>query len=57
MLDKKGFSVKSLYAQIRNAGVKVPHRFLWKLKIPHKLKIFLSLIVKNKILNKENLIA
>lgn len=55
-LDKNGFSTKSLYNRISCEGVKVPYRFLWKIKIPHKIKIFLWLIIKNRILSKENLI-
>lgn len=29
-LGKKGFSVKSLYSQVRSDCVKVPFKFLWK---------------------------
>jgi hypothetical protein len=55
-LGKNGFSTKSLYNWISCEGVKVPYRFLWKIKILHKIKIFLWLIIKNRILSEENLI-
>jgi hypothetical protein len=29
-LGKKGFTVKSLYSQVRSDCVKVPFKFLWK---------------------------
>lgn len=34
----------------------VPFKFLWKVKIPQKIKIFLWLIARSKILSKGNLI-
>jgi hypothetical protein len=55
-LDKKGFSAKSLYKKIRSDLSEVPFKFLWKVKIPQKIKIFLWLIARSKILSKGNLI-
>jgi hypothetical protein len=38
-----------------NDQVAVPYRFLWKSKLPQKLKVFIWLVVRNKILTKDNL--
>lgn len=55
-LDNKGhFSVRSLYLQLK-AGCMVGYRFLWQLKLPLKIKIFLWLMLKNSILTKDNLL-
>jgi hypothetical protein len=54
-LGKKGFSVNSLYKKKMCNQVVVPHRFLWKSKLPHKIKVFIWLVVRNKILTKDNL--
>jgi hypothetical protein len=35
--------------------VSVPYRFMWRSKLPHKIKVFLWLVVRNKILTKDNL--
>lgn len=55
LLNTKGYIVKSLYMFYRNKGAKVPYRFLWKVKIPQKIKVFLWLTVNNRILSKVNL--
>jgi hypothetical protein len=33
----------------------IPYKFLWKSKLPQKIKIFFWLVVRNKILTKDNL--
>ena len=33
----------------------IPYKFLWKSKLPHKIKVFFWLVVRNKILTKDNL--
>ena len=48
------FQVKGLYLSLRAAGI-FPHKFLWKIKIPLKVKIFIWLALKNRILTKDNL--
>jgi hypothetical protein len=53
-LDKKGFSVNSLYKKKVSDQVSVPYKFLWKSKLPQKVKIFIWLVVRNKILTKDN---
>ena len=54
-LDKKVFSVNSLYKRNVMDQVSVPYKFLWKSKLPQKIKIFIWLVVRNKILTKDNL--
>ena len=54
-LGKKGFSVNSLYKKKVMDQVSVPYKFLWKSKLPQKIKIFIWLVVRNKILTKDNL--
>lgn len=55
-LTKNGmFTAKSFYLALQSKGVKFPYRKLWKLKIPLKIKVFVLLLIKNKILTKDNL--
>jgi hypothetical protein len=49
-LSAKGFTVKSVYSQLRCNSIKVPFRFLWKVKLPQKINFFVWLSVRNKIL-------
>jgi hypothetical protein len=55
ILDKKGFSVKSLYMKFKQNTIRKSYWFIWKAKIPQRIKVFLWLILENKILSKENL--
>jgi hypothetical protein len=54
-IGNKGFTVNSLYKKNSIDQVPVPHRFLWKSKLPQKIKVFIWLVVRNKILTKDNL--
>jgi hypothetical protein len=54
-LGNKGFTVNSLYKKNLIDQVKVPYRFLWKSKLPQKIKVFIWLVITNKILTKDNL--
>lgn len=57
MLTKnRQFSVKSLYSFLINRRVGYPHKFLWKTKVPSKIKMFLWLMNKKSILTKDNLL-
>jgi hypothetical protein len=47
MLGCKGFSVNSFYKMLKNSLIEVPLNFLWKTRLPHKIKVFLWL-VRNK---------
>jgi hypothetical protein len=49
------FRVKDLYLQLRAEG-SFPQKFLWKIKIPMKVRIFLCEVLKNRILTKDNLL-
>jgi hypothetical protein len=49
------FRVKDLYLQLRAEG-SFPQKFLWKIKIPMKVRIFLWEVLKNRILTKNNLL-
>lgn len=56
MLGTTGtFSVRSLYLQLRY-GSTVHYRKMWTLKTPQKIRIFLWLVIKNRILTKDNLL-
>jgi hypothetical protein len=55
LLGNKGFSVNSLYKKIKNTQIPVPSSFLWKNRLPYKIKTFLWLVRHNKILTKDNL--
>jgi hypothetical protein len=47
------FRVKDLYLQLRAEG-SFPQKFLWKTKIPMKVRIFLWLMLKCSVLTKDN---
>ena len=56
-LTKNGiFSVKSLYRELTLNSIGYPHKFMWKAKIPLKIKIFLWLTLRKSILTKDNLL-
>jgi hypothetical protein len=55
LLGSKGFSVNSLYKAMKNSLIDVPLNFLWKTRLPHKIKVFLWLVRNKKILTKDNL--
>ena len=50
------FSVRSLYHSLVKIDVGFPHKYLWKIKIPAKIKMFLWLIARKSVATKENLI-
>jgi hypothetical protein len=54
-MGNKGFTVNSLYKKNSIDQATVPYRFLWKSKLPQKIKVFIWLVVRNKILTKDNL--
>jgi hypothetical protein len=53
-MGNKGFIVNFLYKKNSIDQATVPYRFLWS-KLPQKIKIFIWLVVRNKILTKDNL--
>lgn len=56
-LTKNGvYSVKSFYRHLIENGVKYPHFFLWKVKMPPRVNFFMWSTLRNSILTKDNLI-
>lgn len=55
-LTKHGnFTVKSFHRALSLQNVDFPHKKHWKFKVPLKIRIFIWLVIKNKILTKDNL--
>ena len=53
--DRK-FSVKSLYKYLIKTDVGFPRNFLWKIKVPAKIRFFLWLMVRKNVLTRDNLL-
>jgi hypothetical protein len=51
----KGFSIKSIYAVCRDCPVKVPYKVIWIARIPQRIKVFMWLVIRNRVLSKVNL--
>jgi hypothetical protein len=49
------FSVKSMYLALINNGYIDRNKFIWKLKMPLKIKIFMWYLLKGVVLTKDNL--
>jgi hypothetical protein len=49
------FSVKSLYLDLMNGDAQYLHKFIWKFKVPLKIRIFMWFLQRNVILTKDNL--
>jgi hypothetical protein len=50
------FSVKSMYEDMMNDHTPFLHKFLWKMKIPLKIKIFMWFLSNKVLLTKDNLV-
>jgi hypothetical protein len=50
------FSVKSLYAELMNGNTKFLRKYLWKMKVPLKIRIFMWFLNRKEILTKDNLV-
>jgi hypothetical protein len=55
-MGNKSFIVNYLYKKNSIDQAIVPYKFLWKSKLPQKIKVFIWLVVRNKILTKDSLI-
>jgi hypothetical protein len=55
LLGNKGYSVNSIYKEIKCSQIPLSSSFLWKTRLPHKIKAFLWLVMHKKILTKDNL--
>ena len=56
LISNGTFTVKLYYEDLLNGHTRYLHKYLWKLKIPLKIKIFLWFLNRKKILTKDNLI-
>jgi len=50
------FSVKSMYSALLTSEAAPHNTFIWKLKLPLKIKVFLWYLYKRVILTKDNLV-
>jgi hypothetical protein len=56
LLTRSGdFSVKSLYLYLSARRVNFPYKVLWKLRISLRIKVFCWLVIKNRVLTRNNL--
>ena len=55
LTDSGKFTVKSMYEDLMNGHTVYLHKFLWKLKLPLKIKIFMWFLSKKILLTKDNL--
>jgi hypothetical protein len=56
-LTKSGlFTVKSMYLDYMDDHTKYLHKYLWKIKVPLKIRIFMWFLHKKVLLTKDNLI-
>ena len=56
LTDSGKFTVKSMYEDLMNGHTVYLHKFLWKLKLPLKIKIFMWFLSKKVLLTKDNLV-
>jgi hypothetical protein len=49
------FSVKSMYLDLMNGHTRFLHKYIWKMKVPLKIKIFMWFLHQKVLLNKDNL--
>jgi hypothetical protein len=55
-LNESGlFSVKSMYLDLMNDHTRFLRKYLWKIKIPLKIKIFMWFLSNKMLLTKDNL--
>jgi hypothetical protein len=55
LTDSGIFSVKSMYLDLMNGHIVYLMKYLWKLKIPLKIKIFMWFLSNKVLLTKDNL--
>lgn len=57
-LTSKGvFTVKSFYNALKTWGGNFPYKFIWKVKLPLKIEVFVWLVLRNSILAKIQFVA
>ena len=52
IINSGNFSVKSFYTAMQTSRI-VPYKFLWKVKLPLKIKTFIWLVLKKSILTRD----
>jgi hypothetical protein len=40
LLDNKGFSINFFYKKVKCSQDAIPSKFLWKTRLPYKIKVF-----------------
>jgi hypothetical protein len=55
LTDSGQFSVRSLYAELLNGNTRFLRKYLWKIKVPLKIRIFMWFLNRKEILTKDNL--
>jgi hypothetical protein len=50
------YSVRSMYLDLLNGNTGYLHKYLWKMKVPLKIKIFMWFVHRKEILTKDNLV-
>jgi hypothetical protein len=50
------FTLKSLYLDLLNDDTKYLKKYIWKMKVPLKIKVFMWFLHRKEILTKDNLI-
>jgi hypothetical protein len=50
------FTVKSMYLDLLDGNMVLLHKYLWKMKVPLKIKIFMWFLHRQEILPKDNLV-
>lgn len=56
-LHKNGlYTVKFYYRHLVENGVKYPQNFMWKTKMPPRVKVFMWLVLRKSILTRDNLL-
>ena len=56
LTKNKIFSVKSMYRHLIGGNINITKNFLWKVKIPARIKFFMWLMEKNSILTRDSLV-
>jgi hypothetical protein len=56
LTDSGQFSVRYLYAELLNGNTKFLRKYLWKIKVPLKIRIFMWFLNRKEILTKDNLV-
>jgi hypothetical protein len=56
LTDTESFTVKSMYADLMDGQIVFLWKYIWKLKVPRKINIFMWFLHQKVLLTKDNLI-